>query len=269
MAVPLTIVDSFTDRPFAGNPAGVVRLDAPAPEAWMQAVAAEVNLAETAFLVPRDDGDHDLRWFTPTVEVPLCGHATLASAHVLGGARRFHTLSGPLACSPRPDGVIEMDLPATTVVPVTGAAAAGWGARLGLAEDRVVTASAGAGDWVLVEAVDAAAVRAAVPDPAAVLAATSHAVVLVADTTADDGEASDSVARVFAPGSGIDEDPVTGAAHTLIGPWLAARTGRSSFTGHQASRRGGTVGMDVRGDRVIVSGQAVTVSEGTLVVDPA
>ena len=99
MPAPITIVDAFTDQPFSGNPAGIVQLAEPAPAAWMQAVAAEVNLAETAFLVPRDDGDHDLRWFTPTVEVDLCGHATLASAHVLGGSNRFHTRSGVLTCA--------------------------------------------------------------------------------------------------------------------------------------------------------------------------
>ena len=113
MSVPLTIVDSFTDRPFSGNPAGVCLLGAAASESWMQAVAAEVNLAETAFLVPRADGDHDLRWFTPTVEVSLCGHATLASAHVLGGSGRFHTLSGILTCARGANATIDLDLPAT------------------------------------------------------------------------------------------------------------------------------------------------------------
>ncbi len=269
MAVPLTIVDSFTDRVFAGNPAGVCLLDVAASDSWMQAVAAEVNLAETAFLVPRPDGDHDLRWFTPTVEVPLCGHATLASAHVLGGSGRFHTLSGVLTCTPGADGTIDMDLPATTVTPTTGADAMGWGVRLGLGEGQVVAVAHGPGDWTLVEVVDAEAVRSADPDFDQVLAHSKHAVIAVADTTGDATEPTDSVARVFAPGSGIPEDPVTGAAHTLIGPWLAARTGRTVFTGHQASHRGGTVGMRVAGDRVVVSGTAVTTFQGTLLVDPA
>ena len=269
MAVALTIVDSFTDRPFSGNPAGVCLLEASAPETWMQAVAAEVNLAETAFLVPRGDVDHDLRWFTPTVEVPLCGHATLASAHVLGGSGRFHTLSGLLTCTPGSNGTIDMDLPATVVTSVSGAAANGWGARLGLTESRVVAVSHGPGDWTLIEVTDAAAVRSAVPDFDQVMAHSPHAVIVVADTTDDASEPTDSVARVFAPASSIPEDPVTGAAHTLIGPWLAARTGRSAFTGYQASRRGGTVTMRVAGDRVVVSGHAITTFQGTLLVDPA
>ncbi|WP_254126967.1 PhzF family phenazine biosynthesis protein [Aquihabitans sp. G128] len=269
MPVPLTIVDSFTDQPFAGNPAGVCLLAEAAPDRWMQAVAAEVNLAETAFLVPRPDGDHDLRWFTPTVEVPLCGHATLASAHVLGGSGRFHTRSGLLTCAPAGDGGIAMDLPANPVTAGPDEEAPAWAARLGLAADRVAAVAHGGDDWVLVQAVDAAAVRAAVADQAAILAATSHAVVVVADTSADPGEPADSVCRVFAPGSGIAEDPVTGAAHCVVGPWLAARTGRTRFVGHQASRRGGTVGMEVRGDRVVVSGHATTVSVGELLVDPS
>lgn len=269
MPVPLTIVDSFTDRPFAGNPAAVVRLTAAAPDRWMQAVAAEVNLSETAFVVPRADGDLDLRWFTPTVEVDLCGHATLASAHVLGGTGRFHTRSGLLTCGPGPDGTIRMDLPATRVVPAEGGLAEGWAARLGLEDDQVRAVSEGPGSWILVEVVDGAAVRRMAPDLVALARAAEHAVLVVADTADDDAEPTDSVARVFAPGSGIDEDPVTGAAHTLIGPWLAARHPRSTFSGHQASRRGGFVGMEVRGDRVIVSGHAVTVSEGSLLVDPS
>lgn len=269
MAVALTIVDSFTDRPFSGNPAGVCLLEAAAPESWMQAVAAEVNLAETAFLVPRADGDHDLRWFTPTVEVPLCGHATLASAHVLGGTGRFHTLSGLLTCTPGSNGTIDMDLPATNVTPATDTAANGWGARLGLTEAQVVAVSHGPGDWTLIELADAAAVRSTTPDFAQVLAHSTHAVIAVADTTEDAAEPTDSVARVFAPASGIPEDPVTGGAHTLIGPWLAARTGRNAFTGYQASERGGTVAMRVAGDRVAVSGHAVTIFEGALQIDPA
>lgn len=268
--VPLSIVDAFTDAAFSGNPAGVCRLERPVPEAWMQAVAAEVNLSETAFLVPRADGDHDLRWFTPTVEVPLCGHATLASAHILGGERRFHTASGVLTCEPLPDGRIAMDLPATVVVPAEGPAAdlSAWAGRLGLESTDLTSAWVGAGDWAFVEAVNGAAVRAAIPDAEAIASATPHAVLLVADTSPDTDEPTDSVCRVFAPGSGIPEDPVTGSAHALVGPWLAARTGRTELLGRQASARGGTVGMEVRGDRVVVSGRAVTVTDGLLLVDP-
>ncbi|MCU1357189.1 MAG: PhzF family phenazine biosynthesis protein [Acidimicrobiales bacterium] len=271
MAVPLTIVDSFTDRPFSGNPAGVCRLDRAAPEAWMQAVAAEVNLSETAFVVPRDDGSFDLRWFTPTTEVELCGHATLASAHVLGGAGRFHTHSGLLTCTPGADGSIEMDFPAKpldAVVPFP--ADEDWASAVGLAPERLV-ALRRRGDWLLLEVPDGDDVRAARPDEARLGALGGHCL-LVADTTgAADGPdaAFDSVCRLFAPGAGIAEDPVTGSAHCVIGPWLAERTGRTSFTGSQASIRGGVVGMRVEGDdRVVLSGTAVTVTDGQLLIDP-
>src|SRR6478672_7839629 len=131
MATAITVVDAFTDRPFHGNAAAVCLLDTPAPESWMQAVAAEMNLSETAYLVPRDDGSHDLRWFTPTTEVELCGHATLASAHVLGRSAVFHTRSGALSCRSGPDGTIEMDFPAIPVQPVPDPP--DWSAALGLA----------------------------------------------------------------------------------------------------------------------------------------
>lgn len=264
MPHPITIVDAFTDQPFSGNPAGIVLLQEAAPVAWMQAVAAEVNLAETAFLVPRADGDHDLRWFTPTVEVDLCGHATLASAHVLGGSHRFHTRSGVLICEVAADGSITLDLPATTVV---AADAAGWDEVFGFPSGRVAAASEGGG-WALVEVQTAADVEAAVPDRAALLRFGGHAIV-AADTTRDDAIPYDSVCRTFVPAAGIDEDPVTGSAHCVLAPWLAGRTGRTTFTGRQASQRGGTIGMEVRGDRVVLSGTAVTVSTGTLLVDPS
>ncbi len=259
MPQPITVVDSFTDTPFAGNPAGVCVLPAPAPEAWMRAVAAELNLSETAFVSPRDDGDHDLRWFTPTVEVDLCGHATLASAHVLGGERRFHTRSGVLATGPGAEaGTIELDFPAVTVAPV--AEAPGWPNALGVAPARVVGVSVGGG-WVLVELAEAADVWAARPDRNGVLALAD--IVCVAATPGD-RPGVDSVCRVFGPGVGIDEDPVTGSAHCLLAPWLAARTGRMAFVGEQASARGGTVGMRVEGERVVLAGRAVTVWEGRL-----
>jgi predicted PhzF superfamily epimerase YddE/YHI9 len=263
MPHPITIVDAFTDRPFAGNPAGIVVLPAPAPEAWMQAVAAEVNLAETAFLVPRPDGDHDLRWFTPTVEVDLCGHATLASAHVLGSSHRFHTRSGVLTCDVLADGSITLDLPAISVEP---APTDGWDAVFGQ-HAGTVRAAWGGGGWALVEVPDAAHVEAAVPDRDALLAFGGHAI-LAADTTDDTSTPYDSVCRTFVPAAGIDEDPVTGSAHCALAPWLADRTGRTTFLGRQASARGGTIGMELRGDRVVLQGTAVTVSQGVLLVDP-
>jgi predicted PhzF superfamily epimerase YddE/YHI9 len=262
MGQPITVVDSFTDNPFAGNPAGVCVLRAATTEAWMRAVAAELNLSETAFVAPRDDGDHDLRWFTPTTEIELCGHATLASAHVLGGSGRFHTLSGLLTCAPGDGGTIVIALPANPAVPVADPPE--WAPALGLAPDRVAGVWATPNGWVMVEVPSAADVRACVPDAAAIVAL--GGIVLVA--APGDRPGVDSVCRVFGPGSGIPEDPVTGAAHCILAPWLAARTGRSEFVGEQASARGGRVGMRLDGDRVLVSGHAVTVWEGTLAVDP-
>jgi PhzF family phenazine biosynthesis protein len=263
MAQPIVVVDSFTDVPFAGNPAAVCVLAAATSEAWMQSVAAEMNLSETAFVVPRPDGDHDLRWFTPTTEVDLCGHATLASAHVLGGDPRFHTRSGLLECRAAGEGAIEMSFPALTVTPMADPPEVA--SAVGVAPDRVVAVYANEGGWVVIELASAADVRAAVPDLSAVQDMGGSATV-VAFPGEDEG--IDSVCRVFVPGAGIDEDPVTGAAHCLIAPLLAARTGRTEFTGEQASARGGIVGMRVAGDRVVLSGHAVTVLEGTLREDP-
>jgi PhzF family phenazine biosynthesis protein len=263
MAQPITVVDSFTDTPFTGNPAAVCVLEAPASDEWMQAVAAELNLSETAFVVPRGDGDHDLRWFTPTVEVDLCGHATLASAHVVGGECRFHTRSGVLAARPGAGpGTIELDFPAIPTAPVPDPP--DWSVALGVASDRVVGVWAGGG-WVLVELAAAADVRAARPDRDAVLALGGEVCVVAAP---GDRPGIDSVCRVFGPGLGIDEDPVTGAAHCVLGPWLAGRTGRTTFVGEQASRRGGIVGMRVQGERVALIGRAVTVWEGQLLHGP-
>jgi PhzF family phenazine biosynthesis protein len=231
----------------------------------MQQVAAEVNVAETAFLSPRDDGDWDLRWFTPTVEVDLCGHATLASAHVLGGERAFHTRSGVLRCAPAADGAIALDLPATTPVPVDADLAA-WADALAVADGRVLGVGEGAG-WTLVEVASVADVEGATPDRAALLDLGGHAIV-VADASDDDAVEADSVCRTFAPVAGIDEDPVTGSAHCLIAPWLAARTARTAFRGRQASARGGTVLMEVEADRVRLVGHAVTVWRGDLLATP-
>jgi predicted PhzF superfamily epimerase YddE/YHI9 len=268
-SVPVTIVDAFTDAAFAGNPAGVCRLAAPTSDGWMQAVAAELNLAETAFLLSRADGDHDLRWFTPTVEVDLCGHATLASAHVLGGERRFHTRSGVLACAPDGEGGIELDFPASPPYPVPDPP--DWATPLGLDPDRVVGVWATAGGWTLVEVASPADVRSLVPDAAGIVALNRNAVVVTA--APGDVPGVDSVSRVFGPGIGIPEDPVTGAAHCIVAPWLAARErdgdGRTAFVGEQASARGGTVGMRLGDrDRVVLSGRCVTVLEGTILAVP-
>jgi PhzF family phenazine biosynthesis protein len=259
MAQPVVVVDAFTDQPFAGNPAAVCLLPEAASEPWMRSVAAEMNLSETAFVSPRPDGDHDLRWFTPTAEVDLCGHATLASAHVMGGDRTFHTRSGPLRCRARRDGTIAMDFPAVRIEPAGGAG--DWAAALGLAADRVLGVYGNDAKWVFAELASPADVRAVVPDQPAIVALGGYVTVAAAP---GDREGVDSVCRVFAPAAGIPEDPVTGSAHCLIAPWLAARTGRDTFTGVQASARGGVVGMRLDGDRVELSGRAVTVMEGML-----
>jgi PhzF family phenazine biosynthesis protein len=263
MGQAVTIVDSFTDTAFSGNPAGVCLLDAPTTDAWMQSVAAELNLSETAFVTARADGDHDLRWFTPTTEVDLCGHATLAAAHVMGGEQRFHTRSGVLSCGRASDGAITLDFPAQPVEPAP--LRDGWAPALGLPPTSVIGEWTDGRHWVLVEVAAAADVRAAAPDRAAILRLVPEVVVVAAP---GDRPGIDSVARVFGPGLGIDEDPVTGAAHCMIGPWLAARTGRTELTGEQASARGGIVGMRVAGDRVVLSGRAVTVMDAVLHADP-
>jgi predicted PhzF superfamily epimerase YddE/YHI9 len=269
----LTVVDSFTDRPFAGNPAAVAVVDAFPDDARMQAIAREMNLSETAFVVPRADGSYDLRWFTPTLEVDLCGHATLASAHVLGGTGTFHTKSGELVCSPAEDGWIEMDFPADPTTPAdpppsleaTLGLPAGSDADKGLRGDTEpgVRAFARGGADVVIELDSAATVRALGPDMAGVAALGSRGVIV---TAAGDRPGIDCVTRMFAPNAGIPEDPVTGSAHCTMAGYWGDRLGRDELVGEQASARGGIVRMRRRGDRVVLGGQAVTVSQVRLVV---
>ena len=266
MSTPLTVVDAFAERPFTGNPAAVCLLDAPASERWMQAVAGEMNLAETAFLVP--DGDSfALRWFTPTLEVDLCGHATLASAHVLfetgrlspGDDARFDTRSGRLTV--RQDGdALTMDFPATPAEPAD--APAGLADALGVAP---VWTGRTRFDW-FAELADEEAVRSLDPDLAALAALGSRGVILTA--RAEAGSPYDVVSRFFAPGSGVLEDPVTGSAHCAIGPYWSGRVGKGVLNCYQASARGGRVRVRVRGDRVDLVGRAVTVSRVELLSSP-
>jgi len=264
MGVPYVIVDAFAEQPFTGNPAAVVLLDAPREPEWMLAVAREMNLSETAFVVPRGPGEFDLRWFTPAVEVPLCGHATLAAAHFLwvedvvakDRGLRFHTASGLLVA--RRDGAwIELDLPAIPAVErtATEALALALGAR-------PIRTGKSAEDW-LAEFVDEAAVRALRPDFARIAALGSQGVIATAPSASD---RADFVSRYFAPAVGIDEDPVTGAAHCTLSPWWSARLGRTRLVGYQASRRGGFVRVEHRANRVAVSGVAVTIALGMLQV---
>jgi PhzF family phenazine biosynthesis protein len=264
---PLYQVDAFTAEPFAGNPAAVCLLeDEDADPGWMQRVAAEMNLSETAFLRPRAEaGRYGLRWFTPAVEVELCGHATLASAHVLwtegladaAQELRFDTASGPLAARRDGDGAIWLDFPATPAAPVDPPA--GLLEALGGGPARWV--GLGRFDY-LVELEDEAAVHGLAPD---VRGLDGLGVRGVIATAAAGSGGHDFVSRFFAPGAGIDEDPVTGSAHCTLGPFWAERLGRSRLTGFQASARGGLVQVRPEGDRVLLGGQAVTVLRGQLV----
>jgi predicted PhzF superfamily epimerase YddE/YHI9 len=255
MALQLTVVDAFTDQPFSGNPAAVAVVDSFPDNQRMQAVAGEMNLSETAFVVPRGDGDHDLRWFSPTVEVELCGHATLASAHVLGGAARFHTRSGVLDCVPAEHGWIEMDFPADPPQ-----AAEFTGDQLGIEDARWCGRSR---FDLLVELPDAASVRSLVPDLARLAAAGTRGVLV---TAAGDRPGVDCVSRFFAPNTGIPEDPATGSAHCVLAVFWGERTGKQQLVGEQASPRGAVVRMRRRDDRVLLGGQAVVVSEVRVVV---
>jgi predicted PhzF superfamily epimerase YddE/YHI9 len=249
VSLTLNVVDAFTDQPFTGNPAAVAIVERFPEDDYMQAVAREMNLPETAFVVARSDGHYDLRWFTPTTEVDLCGHATLAAAHVLGGSARFHTRSGALSCALGNDGVVEMDFPADVPEP------AELPDCLGLADVRWY----GRGRFdALVELADADTVRHLVPDLTALAAVNTRAVIV---TAAGDRDGIDCVSRVFAPNAGIPEDPVTGSAHCTLGAFWGERLDKTHLVGQQASPRGGTVRMHRRGDRILLGGSAVTVGE--------
>ena len=254
--LPFFQVDAFADRAFTGNPAAVMPLDHWLADEVMQAIAAENNLSETAFTVPseRDDADYDLRWFTPTTEVPLCGHATFAAAHILihGEEIRFATQSGILTVS-RDGDMLQMSLPAYSLkegdVP-------GLHAALRLNEGQVYIGE-GAEPAAIVLLPDEQAVRAVQPDFRKL--ADLH--LFLAIVTAP-GDQQTIASRVFCPSVGIDEDPVTGAAHAALVPFWAERLGRPRFTALQASKRTGVIDCELRGDRVILGGRAVTVIEG-------
>ncbi|MEO8619247.1 MAG: PhzF family phenazine biosynthesis protein [Sphingomicrobium sp.] len=249
-------VDAFADRPFAGNQAAIMPLDEWLPDDVMQAIAAKNNVAETAFLVAsdRDDADYDLRWFTPAVEVDLCGHATLASAEIVLGedAVRFSTRSGILTVERR-DGLLWLDMPASRVAPVT---AGGEAQALGQPVCGIWGVTGGnGGAIVLLE--NETAVRAAKPDFAKVAACSNGFIIATAP-----GDSVDFVSRVFCPTFGIDEDPVTGSAHCALTPFWAERLGKSRLSAFQASSRGGKLQCEMRGDRVLLGGQCVRVIEG-------
>lgn len=254
-------VDSFTSVPFAGNPAGVCILPEPGDERWMQSVAKEMNLSETAFLVRQDDG-YCLRWFTPAVEVDLCGHATLASAHILWETgtlaadrqARFHTRSGLLTADRR-GSWIEMDFPATPEEQAD--APAGLAEALGV-EPRYI----GQNKFdLLVEVESEEVVRAMQPDFTLLGKVSSRGVIV---TSLASSPGFDFVSRFFAPRVGINEDPVTGSAHCCLSPFWSRRLGRNELVGYQASARGGVVRVRLNGERVHIGGQAVTVLVGEL-----
>jgi predicted PhzF superfamily epimerase YddE/YHI9 len=262
MGLQIVQVDAFANRPFGGNPAGVCILAEPRDERWMQDVAREMNIAETAFLHPENEG-YRLRWFTPTVEVALCGHATLASAHVLwedahlpaGRQARFHTQSGLLTADRRDDW-IELDFPATP--PVAAPAPPGLAAAL-----RVAARWVGRSKFdYLVEVDSEDAVRGLKPDLFALERIEARGIIVTSRATT---AGYDFVSRFFAPRSGVPEDPATGSAHCALAPFWGERLGRTAMTAYQASARGGVIRVRLEGDRVVLGGQAVTVLRGELV----
>ena len=263
MGARMVQVDAFTPTPFAGNPAAVCLLDQPADESWMQLVAREMNLSETAFLVPEADGFR-LRWFTPEVEVELCGHATLASAHVLweegllaGDApARFLTRSGLLTAT-REGDLVALDFPAKPEEPAT--APDSLLRALGVKASYV---GRNAFDYlVLVDSEET--VRELAPDFGLLRRIAVRGVMVTARAATP---RHDFVSRFFAPAVGVDEDPVTGSAHCCLGPFWQARLGKSELVAYQASARGGVVHVRVTGGRVVIAGQAVTVMRGALAV---
>ena len=262
MSVPLYIVDAFADVPFSGNPAAVCILDAPRQDAWLQKVAAEMNLAETAFVIQQDDA-WSLRWFTPVVEVDLCGHATLAAAHILWetgrlspqAPARFSTRSGLLtAVKTKTD--IELDFPATP--PTAIAEPEGLREALGC---KPLYCGKSLFDYIIeIDSEDS--IRALQPDYTALKMIPTRGIIVTCQSEMD---GFDFVSRFFAPAAGIDEDPVTGSAHCCLGPYWMKRLDKQNFTAFQASPRGGCLRVHVAGDRIRIGGNAITVVNGELV----
>ncbi|WP_159772439.1 PhzF family phenazine biosynthesis protein [Streptomyces sp. HM190] len=273
------IVDAFTDRAFSGNPAGVVLLKSGFPgDEWLRDVAAEVNLSETAFLHPlppaesgdRPTADWALRWFTPVAEVSLCGHATLAAAHVLARTGRdadtvrFASRSGVLTARTGSDGSVTLDFPASLAV--QAAVPDGLAGVLG-APPVSVWDTGELGD-LLVELSDERTVRELAPDQAGLARLGGRGVIVTAEADETASGRYDFVSRYFAPAYGVPEDPVTGSAHTALAPWWAQRLGRGELTGLQLSARRGTVATRMSGDRVLLTGWATIVVSGKLHVEP-
>ncbi|MBI1766378.1 MAG: PhzF family phenazine biosynthesis protein [Acidobacteria bacterium] len=269
MERPIYIVDAFTSEAFKGNPAAVCPLDTAQPVEWMQQVAAEMNLSETAFLVPREAGDgFELRWFTPAIEVPLCGHATLASAHTLwetgrlaaNAEARFHTLSGWLSARQTAQG-IEMDFPAMRLEEIAAPPGVAEALRATPHSVWLVRDQRDLEKNYLVELGGEAEVRALQPDFNLMRQQVSKGLIVTAQA---EMPGVDFVSRYFATWAGIDEDPVTGSAHCALTPYWVNKLRRHELLGYQASARGGYVRVNLAGDRVVLGGQAVTVVRGSL-----
>jgi PhzF family phenazine biosynthesis protein len=270
----LFVVDAFCHRPFTGNPAAVCLMDSHRDAAWMQALAAEMNLSETAFVCPRG-GEFDLRWFTPMVEVDLCGHATLAAAKAIwhSGAAPvdkslvFHTRSGALTARSDDHGEsIVLDFPQTLVQPESPPD--GLIEALGLTPEAIRFVGRSKFDY-LVELADESIVRNLSPDFVKLGTIRARGVIVTATASIKEGDSQpfDFVSRFFAPTAGINEDPVTGSAHCALSPYWSERLGRSRLTGYQASRRGGLVHVERKGDRVELGGRAIVMTEGRLSTD--
>jgi PhzF family phenazine biosynthesis protein len=280
MGIPVFQVDAFTDRPFAGNPAAVCLLPEAQPDRWMQQVAQEMNLSETAFLTPQADG-FGLRWFTPSVEVDLCGHATLASAHVLwhegvlvgNQPVQFHTRSGVLTATQQGNW-IELDFPLTPCTEIALPPELATALQLSPSSIRFVGKTMF--DY-FVEVESAAIVQQLQPNFPALRELPMRGVIVTSgvgssipntvdstDSPPSREPAYDFISRFFAPRAGIDEDPVTGSAHCALAPFWGDRLGKSALIGYQASVRGGSVRVQVCGDRVLLAGQCITVLRGEL-----
>jgi PhzF family phenazine biosynthesis protein len=262
VTLSLHLIDAFASAPFTGNPAAVVLLDTMRPDRWLQAVATEMKQSETAFILPQADG-FSLRWFTPTAEVDLCGHATLASAHYLfeenhlgsTAAARFHTRSGVLTAHRSGDGDITLDFPALTSEPIP--APPGLVAALGITPKEIRLSTYD----ILCVLAEGRDVSALAPDLAAIAALDARGVIVTAPGTSVD---HDFVSRCFYPALGVPEDPVTGSAHCALAVYWREQLGRQEFAAWQASRRGGRLRCSVVGDRVHLTGQAITTVRGTL-----
>lgn len=261
-------IDSFTDLPFTGNPAAVCLLDQPAPSTWMQKMAAEMNLSETAFLWPEEEAFR-LRWFTPTVEIRLCGHATLAAAHALWSQRtdlagkplQFETMSGTLRASQTEDGWIELDFPTDPVTPAPCPGVLLEALSLKPSDVLFSGKSPDSGFW-LIEVASGAQVSALKPRYDLLVQEGSKACIVTAPPASPSPEQVDFVSRFFGPNIGIAEDPVTGAAHCCLAPHWAARLGRNVMLGHQISNRPGLVRVRLDGRRTHLGGRAITIFEG-------